>query len=133
MGEKQLTNDTYELDAMLDDILAPEQGVAPAQPKKVRGRRKKAPIKTWAIDFYNPAANRTFALISMCIKDDFQQSIEELALRVAKYKSVSQASALKVLLYLKKRGLLGYYDNITLHFLKWKETEVINGLENMRN
>lgn len=126
-------NDTYELDTMIDNILVLNQGEAPVPQKKQRGRRKKAPSPTWALDFYNPAGNRTFALISMCIKDDFDQSIAELALRVAAYKSVSPAKAQEVLLHLKKRGQLGYYDDKTLHFVKWKETEETDGLENMRN
>ncbi len=128
-----MTNDTYELDTIIDDILACEQKEIPVLPKKARGRHKKEPLHTWALDFYNPAGNRSFALISMCIKDNPEQSIEELALRVAKHKSVSPASALEVLLNLKERGQLGYYDNITRHFIKWKETEVTDGLENMCN
>ncbi len=126
-------NDTYELDTIIDDILVLDQGDAPVPPKKTPGRPKKAPPPTWALDFYNPSGNRTFALISMCIKDDFSQSIEELSLRIATYKSVSPASALKVLLRLKERGQLGYYDNKTRHFIKWRETEVCDGLENIRN
>ncbi len=128
-----MTNDTYKLDTIIDDILELEQKEAPVLPKKVRGRHKKAPAQTWALDFYNPAGNRSFALISMCIKDAPEQSIEELALRVAKHKSVSTASALEVLLNLKERGQLGYYDNTTQHFIKWKGTEVADVLENMCN
>lgn len=133
MGEKQLMNDTYEIDTIIDEILVLKKGETPALPKKTRGRHKKAPSPTWSLDFYNPASNRTFALISMCIKDDFSQSIEDLSLRVAAYKSVSPAIALKVLLHLKELGQLGYYDDKTLHFIKWKETEAANGLENVRN
>ena len=125
-------NDTYELDAIIDDILMLRRVEVPAPPKKSRGRRKKAPTPTWALDFHNPAGNRTFALISMCIKDDFNQSIEELAFRIATHKSVSPASAMKVLLLLREQGHLGYYDNKTLHFIKWKEPEVTDGLENVR-
>ena len=126
-------NDTYELDTMIDDILALNQREAPAATKKRRGRRKKAPSPVWALDFHNPAGNRTFALISMCIKDNFEQSIEELALQIATLKSVSPAIALRVLLQLKESGKLGYYDNKTLRFVQWKEAEVYDELENARN
>lgn len=126
-------NDTYELDTMIDNILALNQGEAPALPKKKRGRRKKTPSPIWALDFHNPAGNRTFALISMCIKDNFEQSIEELALQIATLKSVSPATTLKILLQLKERGQLGYYDNKTLRFAQWKETEAYDELENARN
>lgn len=126
-------NDTYELDAMIDNILSLNQPEAPVPLKKKRGRRKKAPSPIWALDFHNPAGNRTFALISMCIKDNFEQSIEELALQIATLKSVSPATALKVLLQLKKRGQLGYYDSKTLRFAQWKETEAYDELENARN
>ena len=133
MGEKQLTNDTYKLDAIVNEILMPGNMHMYAPTEKKRGRRRKSPSPTWALDFYNPAGNRSFALISMCIKDNLNQSIDELALRVAKQKSVSPASAMQVLLDLKERGLLGYYDDKTLHFIKWKETEATDELENTRN
>lgn len=126
-------NDTYELDTMIDNILALNQKETPSAPKKRRGRCKKAPSPVWALDFHNPAGNRTFALISMCIKDNFEQSIDELALQIAALKSVSPAIALKVLLQLKKRGELGYYDNKTLRFVQWKGTEAYDELENARN
>lgn len=117
-------NDTYELDAIIDDILVLGQGKAPALPKRKRGRRKKAPSPIWALDFHNPAGNRTFALISMCIKDNLNQSLEELALQIAALKSVSPANAMETLLKLRERGQLGYYDSKTLRFVQWKETEV---------
>ena len=128
-----MINNIYEIDTIVDEILKTADDKTSVTVKKARGRRKRDPIPTWALDFYNPARNRTFALISMCIKDDFDQSIEELAFRVAKQKSVSPAKALEVLLNLKARGQLGYYDNITRHFINWRGTEVNNELESTRN
>ena len=122
---------TLELDRIIDEILAPENGEAPKKTPKKRGRKKKAPSSFWSLNFYNPNDNRTFALISMCIKEDFNQSIEQLALRVAAYKSVSPTLALKVLSYLSASGKLGYYDDKTLSFIPWNETEAAPGLENL--
>ena len=91
----------------------------PSQPRK-RGRKplEKQPI--WSLNFYEPTKNITYAVISMCIKEDFDQSIDELATRVSKCKGRSKRECLKVLHDLKISGKLGYYDDYTLRFHIWE-------------
>ncbi len=126
-------NMTTEIERIIDEILTPAEEETPVRVPKKRGRRKNPPIPVWALDFYNPTGNRTFALISMCIKEDLNQSIEQLALRLAAYKAVSPTLALKVLSSLSICGKLGYYDDKTLHFIPWYGTEAEDGLENLRD
>lgn len=67
-------------------------------------------IPIWAISEEKSSKTRTLALISMCIKEDMSQSIEELAERVAENKQRPYAECLAVLRELRKKGKLGYYD-----------------------
>ncbi len=89
------------------------------KPRK-RGRRplEKPPI--WSLNFYEPTKNITYALISMCIKEDFDQSMDELATRVSKCKGRPKAECLKVLHEIRDSGKLGYYDDYTLRFHTWE-------------
>lgn len=52
----------------------------------------------------------TIAHISMCIEEDFNQTLEELAARVAESKECPYDEALKVLTGLREQNRLVYYD-----------------------
>lgn len=121
---KMKTKAEYQYETEIEAILSP------GKPRR-RGRRPTPTPKRWSLDFYNPCDNRTFALISMCIKDDFDQSIEQLALRLAMYKDVSPVEALQKLRALRGCGRLGYYDDKTLFFRTWHGKEAGYGLEDM--
>ena len=55
----------------------------------------------------------TTALISMCIKEDLNQTLEELASRVAVDKCRPLGESLAVLRELEEKGRLGYYTTST--------------------
>ncbi|MBQ9986378.1 MAG: hypothetical protein IJP38_08745 [Oscillospiraceae bacterium] len=119
-----------ELDRIIDEILALG---APPKPeiKRKRGRQRKAPSPTWALQFYEPDKNRSYALISMCIKENPDQSIEQLALRLSANKGRPPSECLEVLMTLRETGKLGYYDDISRVFRTWHEKEASYGLENL--
>lgn len=125
-----------EIERAIDYILGISHDEAEAkkeaEPKipRKRGRKKLEYIPVWALEFYNPMKNRTFALISMCIKEDFEQSMEELALKVAINKGRPPMEALAVLRSLKESGMLGYYDSDYV-FRRWHGEEAGYGLENL--
>ena len=111
------------IERAIEDILGIPTNTAPKieevvhiRPKRGRVAKGRPPI--WALEFYNPEKNRTFALISLCIKDDFDQSIEQLALKLSAYKCRPPAECLKVLKRLRSINKLGYYDN-GLIFRTW--------------
>lgn len=120
-----------ELEHAIDEILGFERKAVPIVPKRKRGRQRKKKPPVWSLDFYDPDHNRTFALISMCIKEDFEQSIEQLALRLSAYKYVPPSECLEVLIGLKNSGKLGYYDDNNKLFRTWNGEETGYGLENM--
>lgn len=118
-----------EIERAIDYIL----GAEPEKPKKKRkrGRQQQEKPPVWALEFYNPKKNRTFALISMCIKEDFEQTVEQLALRLSVAKCRPPMECLTVLRHLQQRGKLGYYDSETLMFRTWHGEEEGNGLEDL--
>lgn len=65
----------------------------------------------------------TIAHISMCIEEDFNQTLEELAARVAESKECPYEEALKVLCELKEQGRLIYYDKELIPKI-WKVEEL---------
>ena len=80
--------------------------------KKKVGRTKvvgEMRLRTWAVDPGDPNNNSTLPVISMCIKDDMNQTLSELAERVAKCKCRPVGECLAVLRELKKKGHLGYF------------------------
>ena len=104
---------------------------AESESPRRRGRKPtRDSIPIWSLSFYNPKRNRTFALISMCIKDDFEQSLSSLALRVAMCKKRPAGECLAILRDLKRHGLLGYYDDDRI-FRLWTEGGASDGLESM--
>ena len=120
---------TTEIERAIERILCIEKATE-APPKRPRGRQKKETPPVWALEFFDPEKNRTFALISMCIKDNYNQSINDLAKRLSHLKSRPFEECLKKLKRLAKEGKLGYYDS-NLIFRLWSGTEVKNGLESL--
>lgn len=105
----------------------------PVEKPKIKKRTGRPPsresIPVWAIDYDDPAKNRTLALISMCIKEDYSQSLSELAMRLALCKARSHDECLEKLLELQSIGHLGYYDDATRIFCVWEEGGEGLGLE----
>ena len=98
-------------------------GITPQHPsneKRKRGRRPNAEQPTWSLDFYEPERNITYALISMCIKDDFDQTLPQLAARLAACKGRPKSECLKILKNLSECGKLGYYDDYSRIFCPWR-------------
>ncbi len=122
-----MNHTTIDINRAVEYILSPAIP-AEVKQKKPRGRHKKEVPPIWALEFFNPEKNRTFALISMCIKDDYNQSIEELAGRLSELKARPPHECLSVLRKLSQKGKLGYYDS-NMVFRLWTETEAYNGLE----
>lgn len=120
---------TNETERAIEEILGVSKPDLP-MPSRQRGRSKKPRAPIWSLEFYNPDRNRTFALISMCIKDDFNQSIRQLALRLSVYKSRPPMECLNILRMLKNAGRLGYYDSDRV-FRTWHGEEAGYGLEDL--
>lgn len=99
-------------------IATREDKPSAAPPRRGRPPLEKQPI--WSLNFYEPTGNITYAVISMCIKEDFSQSFDELATRVSRCKERPKSECLKVLRELRECGKLGYYDDYTLRFHTWK-------------
>lgn len=55
-------------------------------------------------------AGCSYTLISMCIKEDLQQTAGELALRLAKEKQIPYTSTAYVVALLRQNGRLYYFD-----------------------
>lgn len=112
-----MKHSTINIDKAIEDILCitnpPE-----ATSKRSRGRQKKDTPPIWALDFFNPELNRTFALISMCIKENYNQSMDDLAGRLSALKSRPKDECLRILKRLASDGKLGYYDS-NLIFRLW--------------
>lgn len=117
-----------EIEKAIDEILGINQKEEPRKKRK-RGRQNKN-YPVWALEFYNPEGNRTFALISMCIKEDYAQSVEQLALKLSATKHRPPMECLTVLRQLQQMGKLGYYDDDRV-FRSWYGKEGDNGLEIM--
>ncbi len=109
-----------DIEREINDILGitPDKK-PPANPQR-RGRPRRGIQPIWSLNFYEPTRNTTYALISMCIKEDFDQSLDELAMRVSRCKERPKSECLKVLRELRECGKLGYYDDYTLRFHTWK-------------
>ncbi len=109
---------TSDIERAINNIF----GISTEKPatKKKRGRRplEKQPI--WSLNFYEPDKNITYAVISMCIKEDFDQTLEQLATRVSACKARPKAECLRILRNLSDCGKLGYYDDYSLRFCTWK-------------
>ncbi len=115
------------IDLAIDDILRKEEETC-EQEKQEQPAKRRGP---WALHFYDPERNLSFALISICIKENPFQSIEELALRLSIWKLRPVAECLSVLRHLKKKGMLGYYDEFRV-FRAWNGKEGGYGLEGLR-
>ena len=115
-----------QIEKAIDEIL----GIKSAHAPKKRGRRKLPQTHIWSLAFHDPYHNVTYALISTCIKEDFDQSLEQLALRLSIWKSRPKSECLRVLRRLKRSGRLGYYDESCV-FRTWNGEERGYGLESM--
>lgn len=62
----------------------------------------------------------TTALISMCIKEDLNQTLTELASRVAVDKCRPLGESLAVLRELEEQGKLGYYNDFGTDWIPWE-------------
>ena len=83
----------------------------PAQPK----------LPIWAVDRFDRNNSTTCALISMCIKEDYSQTLRELAERLAVYKDRPMKECLAVLRELKRAGNLGYFVyDYGYYFRQWQ-------------
>ena len=142
MGDTLLMNlNENEIERAIELILAlgKKEAEKPATEKKEQPKIKKKAgrpatrdnIPIWAIDYDDPANNRTLALISMCIKEDYSQTLRELAMRLALCKSRSPDECLEKLLWLRNEGQLGYYDDETRVFCIWEKGGEYIGLENL--
>ena len=74
----------------------------------------------WKVDKGDNRRNITLATISICIKEDMRQSLNELAAKVAKCKNRPIPECIEVLQKLLDKGNLGYYDKLTLEWKSWK-------------
>ena len=124
-----MKHSTIDIERAIDEILSLGKKEE-VKPKRSRGRQKKDTPPIWALEFFNPEKNRTFALISMCIKDNYNQTIEELAIKLSTLKSRPERECLAILRRLASHGKLGYYDS-NLLFRLWSGSEVSNGLESL--
>lgn len=73
----------------------------------------------WAVNPFSRENSVTCAVISMCIKEDFEQTLSELAERLATLKDRPCGECLSVLRDMKKRGHLGFYDD-EFNFNPWR-------------
>lgn len=68
----------------------------------------------------------SYALISLCIKDDLHQTAEELAYRLAQEKKIPFTAAAYVVSKLRNEGRLFFYDNdYCIHI--WEPKVVVGG------
>ena len=125
-----MQREEFDIDKAIDEILCMGKK-AEVKPKQPRGRQRKETSPIWAIEFGNPEKNRTFALISMCIKDDMNQSVSELAKKLSALKGRPVSECLTVADKLLTRGELGFYDD-ERYFRKWAPGEG-DGVENVTN
>ncbi|MBQ2742313.1 MAG: hypothetical protein IJF32_05860 [Oscillospiraceae bacterium] len=83
----------------------------PAQPK----------LPIWAVDPFDAKNSSTCAVISMCIKEDYKQTLRELAERLAVCKDRPVNECMAVLRELKKKGHLGYFVyRDGFYFRRWE-------------
>ena len=98
----EIANKCWCSDSTVTNI-AREIGISPV-PGRIGSEKKQYP--TW--DFRPMSA--TFAVISLCIKDDMSQSLEELAHRLADVKYEPVEVCYKKLKELQAKGELYYYN-----------------------
>ena len=77
---------------------------------------------TW--DLYNGGSS--LALISGCILDNMNQTITQLAVRIAYFKQIDPHDALLKLKWLRRMGMLGYYEYSSGNYV-WKRWEPGDG------
>lgn len=88
-----------------------------------RGRRPGPRLPVWAVNPFDAKNSVTCAVISMCIKEDYNQTLPELAERLSELKERPVSECRAVLRDMKKRGTLGYFvcdDNNGFYFRRWE-------------
>ena len=76
-------------------------------------------LPVWAVNPFSRENSVTCAVISMCIKEDFKQTLPQLADRLSKLKERPPGECLAVLTDMRKRGHLGFFDD-EFNFNPWK-------------
>lgn len=77
-----------------------------------------------AWDLYNGGSS--LALISGCILDNMNQTLTQLAVRIAYFKQIDPHDALLKLKWLRRMGMLGYYEYSSGNYI-WKRWEPGDG------
>lgn len=88
--------------------------------KIARGRRKSPRPPVWMLDFNGPGHGTSLAHISMLIKEDKYQTIEELAERLADDRELTERECLRVLKKLNRKNRLGYFSDEDMRWIPWK-------------
>lgn len=86
------------------------------------GSSKNLSDDCWQLEFKNPNNDASFALISMCIKEDFKQDINTLSRKLAKIKRIKISECRMRIEELYEKGLLGYFDK-DYYFCRWKPAD----------
>lgn len=85
----------------------------------------------WSVDPYDGDNNTSLVLISSCINEDLEQSLGELALRVAYIRQLPFLEVARHLTELRDRHILGYFaetPNGEIYFRLWTPDETKNRL-----
>ena len=93
------------------EIQGDGKGAAEMMRERRRGRIAAPEQPIWCVDPFSRRNSVTSAVISMCIKEDFGQTLEELAERLSRLKSRPKGECLAVLRELRQKGTLGYFDD----------------------
>ena len=125
-----MTTLSKEIEAAIDEILNLNSEKTEKRVPGKPGRKRNPPTQIWSLSFHDPQHNITYALISTCIKEDYSQSLEQLAMRLSIWKSRPINECMCKLRSLKRSGKLGYYDENCV-FRTWDGEEKGYGLESM--
>lgn len=86
----------------------------------------------WQTESYDNEHNISLSLISCCIKDDLQQTLGELALRVAFVRKLPFLEVARHLVELRRDNKLGYFQELSsgdMYYKHWHPSEQFEGAE----
>ena len=86
----------------------------------------------WQTESYDNEHNISLSLISCCIKDDLQQTLGELALRVSFVRKLPFLEVARHLAELRKNNKLGYFQELStgdMYYKHWHPSEQFIGSE----
>lgn len=86
----------------------------------------------WQTESYDNEHNISLSLISCCIKDDLQQTLGELALRVAFVRKLPFLEVARHLTELRRDDKLGYFQELSsgeMYYKHWHPSEQYEGEE----